>query len=351
MLLGLMAQPSLELITMSPGDPLYTRWGHAAIRVADPSQNLDLVYNFGSIDLGPNFWRDTLRGQVHAFVAVSRYAPTLAAYAQEERTITRRVLRIPKSATASIAQALASLAGTRYVYHHLEDNCSTRAADVLDQALGGALSANGARVLPETFRSVALTPLRDAPWLYVAVDIALAGAADRPLTQWQARFVPSELATWIDTLSFNELPLVSFASDVHRGKNNDTTPWSWPWLTAYLLVGIPLLALGHKRPRVLLFLWTPLASVVGAAVLVLWLGSRYDFLQANANVLVFPPTHALSLFWPRRGYFGAHAILLSILTIFYAANIVAQNILPMIGWSLPLSLLLAWKLDGRPASS
>jgi hypothetical protein len=48
----------VSIITCGPGnDELYEAFGHSALRIVDPVQGIDVVYNYGMFDLeGPNFY-------------------------------------------------------------------------------------------------------------------------------------------------------------------------------------------------------------------------------------------------------------------------------------------------------
>ena len=40
----------ISIVTAGPGEALYEKFGHAAIRIKDPVLNLDLIYNYGVFD-------------------------------------------------------------------------------------------------------------------------------------------------------------------------------------------------------------------------------------------------------------------------------------------------------------
>jgi len=58
LLMSLSAQAQLSpdarvsLITLYPGDAIYSLWGHSAIHIEDPVLGLDVAYNFGTFDFG-----------------------------------------------------------------------------------------------------------------------------------------------------------------------------------------------------------------------------------------------------------------------------------------------------------
>src|SRR5690606_37400248 len=43
---------SISILTILPGDEVYSMFGHTAIRVQDPEQGIDHTYNYGTFDFG-----------------------------------------------------------------------------------------------------------------------------------------------------------------------------------------------------------------------------------------------------------------------------------------------------------
>ncbi|MBK6685885.1 MAG: hypothetical protein IPG45_15540 [Deltaproteobacteria bacterium] len=103
-------------------------------------------------------------------------------------------------------------------------------------------------------------------------------------------------------------------------------------------VTLPLLLLLAFRPRWGLLIYGIGAGVLGTALLLLWLGTTYDFVARNLNLLVLPPTHLL---WPflrpdrQRAYGSLHLVILLALLGASWAGAVEQDV------SGPLSLGLA----------
>ncbi|MBK8009918.1 MAG: DUF4105 domain-containing protein [Deltaproteobacteria bacterium] len=293
--------PVVEVLTMSPGEALYTRWGHAALRVLDPRTKLDAVYNYGSIDLSPGFMRRMLKGEVEAFLHVGRYDDMFETYAEkEDRTIERRRLNLDWRATERLIRRLRNEArGPRwtYRYDHFADNCSSRVADVIDDALQGALSSAYSSPHRATYRQLALSVLEGHPGLYVAVDTALSPHTDAPISRWDSRFLPSELASLLDDATIDGRPLVREKEEVYRSKNvwipHATHPW--PWLWVYVFVTLPLLGCAFRWPRVASAILGLTTSLIGLGLWVLQLGTTYPFLLGNANLIVFPVSNVLIL--------------------------------------------------------
>jgi hypothetical protein len=348
LLIAIAAQPRIEVITMGPGPYLYSFWGHSAIRVVDPAGD-DRVYNFGSVDFSGNFFLRMMRGEVEAFVGVSSFEATARTYIAEDRTLTRRILDLTPAQTASIAAHLERYTRGerhRYIYHHFKDNCVTRVGDEIDRAVGGVLSKEARTQITErTFREEAVDQLaRNGLWA-VAVDLAIAGATDRPITVWEQAFLPKRFDELLDRATIDGRPLVKETIDVYRSKTIDEDEeWTWPWIHVYLFILLPICAVIFWRPRLGARVFGGLIGALGVCVFVLWAGTNYDFTVHNFNVLVFPPTHFGLVFLKKataRVYAFGHAILLVLLGAVHFAGLIDQSIGPAIAFALPPAVLLA----------
>lgn len=350
------AAPNVELITMAPGDALYTLWGHAALRVIDPDKKRDVTYNFGSVDLSKGFFMRMLEGRVEAYVSVWPYPRTLESYSAEDRTIVRRGLNLPPGAAAELVDRLDAIVAKdrgAYRYHHFENNCSTQVADVIDRALGGALTTANTQPVPRTFRERALTYVRHRPVLYVGIDIALSAPTDHPITAWQLTFLPEELGRLLDKTEVDGKPLVSDLSAEYEGrKDRSVHDHPWPWLWAYLLLALPLMLVALYLPRTALAVYAMAAGLVGVAIGTLELGTQYDFLSRNLNLLIFLPTYVvvavLTLLRGRwaQGLIVWHCRLAFALwitaAVLWATGASLQNVGPMLLFSFGPVMLFTW---------
>ncbi len=141
------AEPEVALVTMGPGDDVFSRYGHAALCVRDEISPQGRCYNYGTADFTTYealLWA-VLRGTARFWVSVVDEPATMQQYARvEDRTVWRQVLPYPAEARRRLVARLSldALPEHRYyVYHHYRDNCTTRIRDHLDAVSEGALSA------------------------------------------------------------------------------------------------------------------------------------------------------------------------------------------------------------------
>ena len=88
--LNIQAQPAdsssnchvrISVLTVEPGQELYSIFGHSAIRVQDSLQNMDIVYGWGTFNFDePNFYLKFLKGNLNYYVSVDRFNDFIQEY-------------------------------------------------------------------------------------------------------------------------------------------------------------------------------------------------------------------------------------------------------------------------------
>ena len=64
----------VSLLTCSPGEELYSTFGHSAFRVKDRVMGTDIIFNYGTFDFGdPGFYKKFVRGKLLYFVSVQDF--------------------------------------------------------------------------------------------------------------------------------------------------------------------------------------------------------------------------------------------------------------------------------------
>ena len=192
---GLRPPPRIELWTIGPGDDLYERFGHTALRVTE-AQGEDRIYNYGTTDFSqPGLVTAFLTGDARFWLGVSSPARSRRVYQAKDRTIRATELRLPPAAARTLADLLAAEAADpalrEYEYHHFRDNCTTRIRDRLDEVTDGALRAAVGRWPPgPTYRQLARAGFADLPLLLLLTDLVLGWPADRPNAPFALCFLP-----------------------------------------------------------------------------------------------------------------------------------------------------------------
>ena len=188
----------VTLLTFGQGTPVFERFGHNALRIADPLTGLDVSWNWGMFSFDePNFLGRFLRGTSQYWMQGFSTEPLLAYYRENDRQTVEQVLALSGAQKLELLQFVRwneRDANKYYRYDYFLDNCSTRVRDALDQVLGGALKRAWADSLGEfSFRGEALRLTEGAPFSRLGIDIALGPRADARMTAWREMYVPMRL--------------------------------------------------------------------------------------------------------------------------------------------------------------
>ncbi len=356
--------PTAELLTLGPGDEVWEVYGHNMLRITvpdpggDPSRDLDVAYNWGLFDFAqPNFIGNFVLGRMTYTMDGYLTEDALHEYRANNRRIDRQRLNLAPQQVIQLLRLCEenrTPANKDYKYDYFRDNCSTRVRDMIDRASNGGLRrVAGAQPSAHpglSYRQHALR-LMQRDWLMmIGIDFAGGPAIDRPLSTWDACFVPMEMIPVVARLSTSELdPWVST-----RPNEPDAAPRRWPALTAMgvacALVIVSLAKWKLCRLTILsLVLWWTLSAAAGGLLLFMWLFTDHWATYRNQNLLHFSPIAfvCLALFVFRRSrWLRWPALVIVAISIFAllfkAVGLLAQDNIAFIGLSLPINLAALW---------
>ena len=353
----------VSLLTMLPGDEIYSVFGHTAFRVRDPALGLDRTYNYGTFDFDqPFFVVRFARGLLDYQLSVAPMERTVAEYRYLERPIIEQRLDVPAEARQNLFQFLETnyLPENRaYRYDFFFDNCSTRPRDALERALGQRLDYGGYEPRGESFRDLLQPYLEAVPLTDFGIDLGLGAPTDREATDREAMFLPLELMRAFDEASFEGQPLVASRDTLFwvEGAGMPEEAFDWPtlvaWLVALLGIGLTVAAWRGRGARAIrrfdagLF---GLIGLVGLIILWLWIGTEHSVTGPNANLLWAWPTHLVAAFLlARRNPSGRLRVYWMLTAAVALGTLLAWPVLPQALHSavFPLTLLLGVRAGSR----
>jgi hypothetical protein len=246
-----LAEPGSELrvwlVTAGPGDAVWERFGHNAIRVLNTETGRDVAYNWGIFDFTQtDFVPRFLKGEMLYMMAPYPMGPMVDSYARAGREMIMQELAL----TASQRQKLSDLAeinarpeNREYFYDYFGDNCSTRVRDLLNEVLGGSLYDQlGVRDNDASFRTHTRRLTQVDPLVFTGMDVLLGSPGDVPIVLWDEMFIPMVLrdairdATVTDAAG-NELPLALSEEVVLESARVPEPARATSWFWRYLLLG------------------------------------------------------------------------------------------------------------------
>jgi hypothetical protein len=187
----------ISLVTFSPGDDLFSWWGHGALVVEDTKANHGRLYNYGMFGFGADTAWEFVQGRLVFWVGEDSIGGTFSLYKSLNRDIRIQELNLEAAARLEIAHALAWVvlpANRSYLYHHYNDNCSTRPRDLVDKAFGGQLAkATADKPARMSLRLHARRYSSVNPFMAWLLDYVQNDELDRPIMVRDEAYLPDEL--------------------------------------------------------------------------------------------------------------------------------------------------------------
>ena len=293
----------ISLLTCTPGNELYSTFGHSAFRVKDLSAKTDIIFNYGTFDFyDPDFYKKFTLGKLLYFVSVDSLAGFLAEYEYFGRGVTEQVLNIGCNEKRELVTAMhenAKEENRYYLYDFTYDNCTTRLRDMLEKTLGQPLQTKN--ILPSsrtTFRHLIHEYLHKGNqyWSKLGIDILLGSPLDRKITNREAEFLPDYLLKGFDSSTTKSGSLVIEKNTLlPTGIVNGSAPFFTP-LIVFSILFVLIVALTFSLPRstflkafdVFFFL---VCGLLGFLLLFMWFGTNHLMCRENYNLLWALPTH------------------------------------------------------------
>jgi hypothetical protein len=304
------------LLTVGQGEFVWERFGHNLLWIRDERTGESVTWNWGLFRFDePGFYRRFLFGNTRYWMAGEDPVSTFAVYQRLGREIVAQELALSPGQRAALDALVRVTALEEYKFYRYDyfiDNCSTRLRDALDIVLGGALRA-ALDVPPRdtiTYRSESLRLVQHSTWLVLGMDLALGAPADRPLTAWQAGFVPMRLRDAVRSVTVagpdgTPVPLVAreyVALPAAREPDREAlavAPHAKPVvITVLVLVTllVTLSALARRRVRSARTALVATGMIIhltfgflSSALVFMALFTRHEFWDWNPHLLLFTP--------------------------------------------------------------
>ncbi len=325
----------VSLLTCSPGEELYSSFGHTAIRVIDSNRNMDMVFNYGTFDdSDPQFYLKFTKGLMRYALSAYPFPDFLQEYQEQQRSVIEQELNLPCNAKQQLLQALIinnQPENRFYNYYFHTDNCTTRARDMITQKTG--LPVVFKNILPDkipSYRQLIHSYL-DAGgqyWSKFGIDILLGAHLDKKVSNQEAMFLPDYLLKGFDSASAGPTPLVSSRQTILSAPplSPDARTWLTPvfFFTTFFLLITALSFSGSngitKALRIFDCFFFLLLGLLGVLLATLWTIRIDTVCRNNWNLLWALPSHLPLAFlvWSRKNWVKKYFQTVMIITILLA---------------------------------
>lgn len=295
----------IALLTCTPGSELYSRYGHTSIRVTDPANHLDVVFNYGCFSFDTDhFYYKFVKGETYYELGVEDAASFLTDYQIEHRPVFFQVLNLNYAQRQQLFDRLVENAkpqNCKYLYNFVFDNCATRPYYIIKEVIGDSILSPYEGWTGKSFREFIHTYTGEGSWEDFGINMVFGRRADEPMTNEQRLFLPEELMNYLSkATTIDGIPVVSrqFTGEFTHPR----VPWYKTWYFGVLIFTIILVLINIRdweRGKLSWGVDVALGVVyllLAALIIFLIFFSIHPLVGLNWRVFLFPIIHLCTRF-------------------------------------------------------
>jgi len=343
----------ISLLTCTPGEELYSTFGHSAYRVIDSSKAFndnwrDAVYNYGTFNFDDDgFYLKFVRGKLLYYVSATTFQDFKYDYETTNRGITEQVLLLTPAEKTTIQRFLnenLKEENKYYKYDFFLDNCTTRLRDILKKNHDSSFCQKPVMPVGSRFRQAIHQYLdkNNKDWSKLGIDILLGQPCDVVMTAEQMQFLPDNLMISLDS---SDHPMVVSSQNLYPiTDENSKGSFFTPFIVFSFLV-IFIVLIGYTKNKFaraflqgfdgLFFFFT---GVLGIILIFMWVGTDHSMTKNNFNLIWAWPTHTIMAFfvnskksWVKKYFkFTAIALLAVLVSWFFLPQQMNNALIPIV---------------------
>lgn len=338
----------ISLLTCTPGDELYSTFGHSAIRVVDSTNTSDVVYNYGTFNFeDEGFYIKFTQGKLLYFVSAEWFDDFKYSYQATNRGITEQVLNLTAAEKVTVQNFLNNNlkeANKFYKYDFFFDNCTTRLRDIIKKNTDTAFTTKPVMPQGTTFRNAIHQYLNknNKHWSKLGIDLLLGKPCDAVMTAAQMQFLPDNLMISLDSAA---TPLVLTHQDLYTVNTEDVKGTLLTPLNIFIALLLIITAISFAKNKFAKgfitgfdFLFFFLTGLLGIILLLMWFATDHSMTKQNLNLLWAFPTHTVAAFfisskkaWAKKYFmFTAVAMVVVLLAWFFLPQQLNTALMPLV---------------------
>ncbi|GET30826.1 DUF4105 domain-containing protein [Prolixibacter sp. SD074] len=347
----------ISLLTCEPGNEIYSYFGHTALRLHDPGNKIDLVFNYGVFSFdAPNFVYRFAKGETDYMLAVQYFSDFMQEYIYYKRSVHEQEIDLTPDERQRLFDLLVENAKPEnrvYRYNFFFDNCATRIRDRVEEVLHNKIIWAQETEKPVTFRDMLDRYVPGNTWAGVGIKMALGIPADKQITYYQKMFLPDYLSKDFSEAKVSrdsvDAQLCLPRTTVYNAPPQEFKPELWSpvnviWAFFILVLIFTVWQYRKRKAGIWLdFIIYLLFGVAGFVLVFLTFVSTHPATGWNLNLVWALPTHFLFAFVllikpMREKLKGYHWFTAGLLVLF----LLSMPLLPQtFHWLvIPLSLML-----------
>ena len=337
---SILVKTDVSLLTCMPHEEVYSLYGHTALRVVNEADGLDVSVNWGVFDSSkPNFVMNFILGLTDYVMAVVPTSYFLREYYYYGSMVYQQSLRLTVPEKRRLLLALQENhrpENRTYRYNFYYDNCTTRARDVILEAIDGRVDYADTEKQSKkmSYRSLIHWKTEGYPWCRWGNDFLLGAGSDRETSHDQREFLPEVLLedfesatvtrTGGETSALVDTSFVLLPQGVSMAEPMSGFPLSPRACAILLFAAVALLTVMERKVwhKQLRWLDTTLFYVFGilGVLLVVMMFSEHPTVRVNLQILLFCPLWLL-IYAPFFKWRHREKVTLAILCLFFLGNI------------------------------
>jgi hypothetical protein len=305
----------VSLITCSPGEEVYSKFGHTAIRVKDKTKNVDVIFNYGIFSFETeHFYYKFIKGETDYQLGIYETNYFLPEYAERNSMVWEQVLNLNSTEKKNLVATLLENYEPQnrvYRYNFVFDNCSTRPRDKITSSVNGYIRYHPTSE-PATFRRWIGDYVGTDTWLKFGIDLLFGVDADAVASQKNSQFLPEVLMS-----DFQEAEIVSLDGKARKLVEKSATVLIdkkpveshtsfFDFLLKPLAVSLFLLVVGilitlldikyRKHNKIFDSILLFITGVAGVIAFYLMVFSTHPLVASNLNILWINPLNIIVAF-------------------------------------------------------
>lgn len=356
----------MRLLIIGQGDPVFSSWGHTGIAIKNNANGKDIFYDFGNFYFeDEDFYKNFAMGRLLYKAWVTHTEPYIRSVLFNKRDITEYVLSLSPESKLNMYNALRinNLPENRtYLYHHYNDNCSTRIRDYIDNAVDGQMKRQTGYSRGATFRESFLRLTSHKKTVGSALSMLQGTPIDGEITVWQEMFLPVIMEEVIRDFTYedNNGRTVSLVKDIivhNKAEHRKAIPpdYSSPYGSAILIAAL-LFSLALylnmrtlKGKRKLFSLFSIFSGLIlgltGCILFFLAVFTDHSYSYYNLNLFMINPLAlfiipAAIMYWRKGEGSRKRLDLLWLIQLCSTAIMIAIKMFPAIGQDNHLEIII-----------
>lgn len=336
----------ISLLTCGTGEELYSLYGHTALRINDPINQIDVVYNYGAFDFStPNFYGKFVKGDLEYFVTTSSFEEFNYSYVYDNRDIFEQKLNLSREQKQKIFSELNEVLASEkrfYTYKFIDRNCTTMVRDVINKVLTEPISTK----VPDTqknYRQILYDYQTDKFYENLGINLIFGAKTDRQSDQL---FLPIELLQGIEQTKINGKPLSDATVTVFKRQDIKAPQSLWNNFYTFALAMLSIAFLAYKKKSVAIIYLT-IIGLLGLFFSLVGLYSLHEEVLWNYNVLVLSPLYLPLVFfvWKKNAVWTNRIVLLNLglIAIYLVYMLNKAHLIMMVPFAIT-SLTALWKV-------